>query len=191
VHGSLNARIRVGWIPISLKFGTRLAGLYTKKDTKQDLTDVRVGCYSVHICTNDLVKSVHRLEYFKSQRLMRKCPRCLDGRLRLSVLEIFDRGAFSSRARAFKRITAHCEACGPVSFEQQVKCPTCNHGNVRTCSAGSIRPGSHDGIQYLMRCKSCGLIWNVSFKNFEIKAADSLVPQTGKIESAVAIVKKP
>jgi hypothetical protein len=184
-------RIPEGQIPISLKFDASLDRLYTRKDTKQDLTDVRAGCYSVHICTNDLVKSVRRLEYFKSQRLMRKCPRCLKGHLRLSILEIFDRGAYSSRARAFKRITAHCEVCGSVSFEQQVKCPTCNHGNVRTCSAGSIRPGSHDGIQYLMRCKSCGFIWNVSFKNFEIRAAETTLPQTGKMQSAVAVVKKP
>jgi transcription elongation factor Elf1 len=163
--------------------------MYTRKGTKQDLTDVQRCSYFVHICTSNVVKSVRRLEYFKLQRLIRKCPRCSKGRLRLSVLEIFDRGAFSSRARAFKRITALCETCGSVSFEQQVKCPTCNHGNVRTCSAGSIRPGTHDGIQYLMRCKSCGYIWNVSFKNFEMKVSDGMKPRTGPLEPIVALAK--
>ncbi len=130
------------------------------------------------------------LEYSKLQRIMRKCPRCSKGRLRLSALEIFDRGAFSSRARAFKRITALCETCGSVSFEQQVKCPTCNHGNVRTCSAGSIRPGTRDGIRYLMRCKSCGFIWNVSFRNLEARIAGSVEPQTGHIEPAMVLAKE-
>jgi uncharacterized Zn finger protein len=137
-----------------------------------------------------MANSVRVLEYFKSQRLVRKCPRCSKGRLRLSVLEIFDRGAFSSRARAFKRITALCETCGPVSFEQQVKCPTCNHGNVRTCSTGSIRPGTHDGIQYLMRCKSCGYIWNVSFKNFETRVSSDMISRTGHLEAILALAKK-
>lgn len=133
---------------------------------------------------------MRRLEYFKLQRLIRKCPRCSKGRLKLSTLEIFDRGAFSSRARAYKRITALCDTCGSVSFEQQVKCPTCNHGNVRTCSAGSIRPGTRDGIQYLMRCKSCGLIWNLSFKNFEMKVSNETSPSARHTEPVAELAKK-
>jgi uncharacterized Zn finger protein len=105
-------------------------------------------------------------------------------------LEIFDRGAYSSRAKAFKRVTAVCESCGPISFEQQVKCPTCNHGNVRTCSAGSIRPGKPDGIQYLMRCKSCGYIWNVSFKNFQTKVSDDARSSTGRPEPILALARE-
>jgi len=133
---------------------------------------------------------VRRLEYFKSQRLGRKCPRCSTRRLQLSVLEIFDRGAYSSRARAYKRITAVCETCGIISYEQQVKCPTCNHGNVRTCSAGSLRPGTIEGIRYLMRCKSCGYIWNVSFKNFEVKITASSRSLIGQPEPILAAAKK-
>lgn len=137
-----------------------------------------------------MIRSVRRLEFTKSQRLMRKCPRCTKGRLRLSVLEIFDRGAYSSRAKAYKRVTAQCEDCGPVSFEQEVKCPTCNHGNVRTCSAGSIRPGTRDGINYLMRCKSCGYLWTVSFKNFEIGASEEAKLSSQQLQPVVMPAKR-
>ena len=161
-----------------------MQGIFTKKiqyNTKQTFAPLGISFKIAQIGLLII------LDYVRSQRLMKKCPRCSDGRLRLSGLEIFDRGAFSSRARAFKRVKAHCDTCGSVSFEQQVKCPTCNHGSVRTCSVGSIQPGSSNGIRYLMRCKSCGFIWNVSFKNFISGISEESKDEITSVESKLTI----
>jgi hypothetical protein len=42
-----------------------------------------------------------------------------------------------------------------------------------------------------MRCKSCGFIWNVSFRNLEARIVESAEPQAELIEPAIALAKEP
>jgi uncharacterized Zn finger protein len=85
-------------------------------------------------------------------------------------MEIFNKGFLSVHEKAYKRITALCKNCGEIVIEEGVKCPNCGKMNVKICL--SKRLSLHrkfEGIDHLLRCKECGYIWKIYFKNEELK----------------------
>ncbi|MEM2896690.1 MAG: hypothetical protein QW265_03960 [Candidatus Bathyarchaeia archaeon] len=100
----------------------------------------------------------------------KKCSKCSYRGITLLRMEIFNRGTLSVHEKAHRRITALCKNCGEIILEEEVKCPNCGKRNVKACL--SKRSGSREnfeGIDYLLRCKNCGFIWKIHFRNETLK----------------------